>query len=89
MTGVAHKNEENLNLKAQCPTRQVIISVTRFSLYFLCDLDETVLLSFHFVKYYLAKTMNLIDKPETTKECNPLRALSIQAGTLHLLKTQS
>lgn len=88
MTEGAHKNED-LNIKAQHPIRKVKMSVTRFSLDFLCGLDQTCLFSFLFVKYYLANTMNLTDKPETRKEYNPLSALSIQTRTLHLPKTQS
>lgn len=70
MTEGANKNEEDLSIKAQHPIRKVKMSVTRFSLDFLCGCDQTCLLSFLFVKYYLANTMNLIDKPEIRKEYN-------------------
>lgn len=77
MTEVAHKNEENLNIKAQHHTTKDMQSVIRFSLYFLCGLDQTHLLPFFFAKYYMAETMNVIEKPKTAKKCKPLKALSI------------
>lgn len=66
MTEVAHKNEENLNIKAQHHTTEDMQPVIRFSLDFLCSLDQTPLLSLPFCKIHVAKTTGVKEKPKTT-----------------------
>lgn len=50
MTEAAHKNEENLNIKAQHHTTKDMQSVSRFSPDFLCVVDQTPILSLPFCK---------------------------------------